>query len=419
MEYTVIGKSYPRHDAILQVTGRSVYADDIVRPGMLHAKILRSAHAHAIIKAIDCSLAASIPGVRAIVTAQDVPHKRYGFTHQDQPVLADDKVRFLGDAVAALAADSVQIAEEALDKIRVEYEPLPGVFDPISAMAPHAPLIHTGSNIVSHIKIRSGDIEQGWRDSDCIIEETITTPMIEHAMIEPHAAVAEIDHQGVLVVWASVQRPFTIAADLAKILTKPLNGIRVIATAIGGGFGGKNEITFEPLISLLAMKSGRPVKLVYTREDEFQASTVRHPYITKYKTGVMNDGTLVVRQVEIISDCGAYVSWGESTLTKAAVHAAGPYRIPHVATDGYLVYTNNPVGGAMRGFGVTQLGFAYEVHMDTIAAELHINPVELRLKNLFYDNCVLPTGQQIELVTVRETLAKALHLAGKGEEDKS
>ena len=191
-----------------------------------------------------------------------------------------------------------------------------------------------------------------------------------------------------------------------------MNNIRVVTTAVGGGFGGKNELTMEPLLALLAMKTGKPVKMAFTREDEFEVSTVRHPYLLKYKSGLKKDGTLVARQVEIISDSGAYVSWGESTLTKACVHAAGPYRIPHVRIDGYVVYTNKPVGGAMRGFGVTQLGFAYEVHMDTLAAEIGLDPVEFRLKNLFVDNCALPTGQVLETVTVTECVNRAVELSG-------
>lgn len=412
MDYHVIGKRVPRHDAILQVTGKAVYGDDVSRPGMLVAKVLRSKYAHAKILQVDTSAAEKLPGVLAVLTAKDIPHNRFGFTHQDQPVLADDKVRYYGDAVAAVAAVSQDAAEEALALIKVDYEPLPAVFDPIEAMQPGAPIIHGESNIASHLKIRNGDMETGWKEADVVIEETITTQMVEHAHIEPHAALAEVNEQGEIVVYAAVQRPFLIASDLGKILKMPMNKIRVVSTAIGGGFGGKNEISFEPLICLLAMKTGKPVKMVYTREDEFEASTVRHPYITKYKSGVKKDGTLVARQVEIISDCGAYVSWGESTLTKASVHAAGPYRIPNVKIDGYLVYTNKPVGGAMRGFGVPQLGFAYEVHMDTIAAELGIDPVELRLKNCFVDGSSLPTGQVVDIVTSKETIRQAIEMAG-------
>ncbi|MGA2990622.1 MAG: molybdopterin cofactor-binding domain-containing protein [Candidatus Korobacteraceae bacterium] len=412
MNYSVIGKSFPRGDALLQVTGKSLYGEDCYRPGMLYAKALRSQHAHARIVKIDTSAAGKLAGVKAVITAKDVPHNRFGFTHQDQPILADEKVRYLGDAVAVVAATSWEAAEKALELIRVEYEPLPAVFDPLEAMKPEAPKVHGESNIATHIKIRDGNIEQGWKESDVIFEEQISTQMVEHAHIEPHAALAEIAPDGEIVVMSSVQRPFLIASDLGKILKVPMNKIRVITTAVGGGFGGKNEITLEPHIVLLAMKTGKPVKMVYTREDEFRASTVRHPYITRYKSGLKKDGTLVARQVEIISDSGAYVSWGESTLTKACVHAAGPYRIPHVCIDGYVVYTNKPVGGAMRGFGVTQLGFAYEVHMDTIAAEMGLDPLELRLKNLFVNNCSLPTRQTVEVVTVTECVKRAVALGG-------
>jgi len=409
-----IGQRIPRHDAVLQVTGQAEYGVDLTRAGMLFAKVLRSPHPHAKILKLDTTLAESQPGVAAVITAEDVPHNRFGFTHLDQPLLAEEKVRYRGDAVAVVAAESLEVAEEATNLIQTEYEPLPGVFDPLQAMNANAPLVHEASesNIAAHIKIRHGDIEQGWKQSDEIVEETIKTQMVEHCHLEPHAALAEIDPRGVMTVYSSVQRPFLIASDLGKILKMPLNRIRVVVTAVGGGFGGKNEISLEPYICLLALKTKRPVKMVYTREEEFQATTVRHPYIVKFKSGVKRDGDLVARQVTIISDTGAYVSWGESTLSKASIHAAGPYQIPHVKIDGYLVYTNNNIGGAMRGFGVPQLGFAYECHTDTVAERIGMDPLEFRLKNMIVDGSTLPTGQILEKVFLKETLHQALKLAG-------
>ena len=410
----VVGQRIPRHDAVLQVTGRAEYGIDLSRPGILHAKLLRSSFPHARILKVDTSRAASLSGVAAIITAEDVPNNRFGFTHLDQPVLVEDRVRYRGDAIAAVAAESIEVAEEALSLIEVEYEPLPAVFDPLEAMQPDAPLVHEehGSNIASHLKIRYGDIEAGWKESDDIIEETIKTQMVEHAHIESHAALAEIDSRGVVTVYSSAQRPFLFASDLSKILQISQNRVRVVATAVGGGFGGKNEISVEPYISLLALKTNRPVKMVYTREEEFQATTVRHPYIVKFRSGVKRGGTLVARQVEIISDTGAYVSWGESTLSKACIHAAGPYRIPHVWIDGYLVYTNNNIGGAMRGFGVPQLGFAYECHTDTVAAALGMDPLEFRLKNILVEGSSLPTGQVLRNVALEDTIHEAVRLIG-------
>ena len=412
MGFSVIGKSVPRIDAALQVTGEDRYGEDYFRSDMLWAKALRSNHAHAKILNIDTSRARQHAGVEAVITSKDILHNRFGITHLDQPILADDKVRYFGDAVAVVAATSLEAAQEALEVIKVDYEPLPGVFDPIEALKPDAPKVHGDSNLANETKIRYGDILQGWEESDVIIEERITTQAEEHVQLEPHAAYAELNSSGELLIVTSSQRPFLIAQDVGRALEIPTHKLRVITSAVGGGFGGKNEITIEPYVAILALKTRKPVKMAFTREDEFISSTIRHPYIMTYKSGIKNDGTLVAREVNIISDAGAYVSSGTATLQKASIHAAGPYRIPHIAVYGRLVYTNNPVGAAMRGFGVTQLGFAYEVHMDTVAAEINMDPVDFRLKNLFVDNCSLPTGQVVEVVTLTGCLEHAVSLAG-------
>jgi len=406
-----VGRRVSRHDALLQVTGRVVYGEDLRAPGMLWAKAARSPQAHARITAIDLLPALTSPGVRAIITASDIPCNRYGFTHQDQPVLAQDRVRHVGEAVAVVAAETLRQAEEAAAKVAVRYEPLPAVFDPLEAMRPDAPSVHDGSNVAEHIRIREGNVETGFAGADLVVEEEFTTTFVEHAHLEPHAGLAIPAPDGALTIYSSVQRPFLVAADTAKVLAMPQNRVRIVASGVGGGFGGKNEMTLEPWIALLALRTGRPVKMIFTRDEEFQATTVRHPYRMRYRTGVRRDGTLVARAVEIVSDCGAYVSWGASTLAKAAIHAAGPYAIPHVKIDGYLVYTNNPVGGAMRGFGVPQVGFAYECHTDAVAEAVGMDPVTFRLRNALRDGGRLPTGQVLERVTLEKTLRRALEMA--------
>lgn len=408
MTYNVIGQRLPRSDAKQQVTGTSMYVDDFVRPGMLYGYVLRSEYAHANIKNIDISAAEKYPGVKAVITHKDMPYNRFGVHCDDQPVLADDKVRHYGDAIAAVAAVTLEIAEKAAKFINVDYEQLQGIFDVFEAMNEDSPKVHGDSNLFRKIRIANGDVGKGFNQSDFIVEDSIQTQRVEHAHIEPHVGFAEIAPNGDLVIHGSLARPFTIAADLEKLLKIPMHRIQIITGAIGGAFGGKNEITTEPLMAILAMKTKRPVKITFTREDEFISSTIRHPYYCKYRSGVTKEGKIIAREVEIIADTGAYVGWGVSTLTKACVHCCGPYNIPNILVNGYLVYTNNPISGAMRGFGVPQVGFAYEVHMDTIALRLGIDPVELRLKNVLRDHDFLPCGQEMPIVTSTETIEKAL-----------
>lgn len=416
MRKSGIGISRPRNDAFYQVTGRSRYGADIDMPGMLFCKIKRSERAHAKILNIDLSKAEALPGVRAIVTGKDIPYNVYGVTIFDQPIMADKVTRQFYDAIAAVAADTEEIAEEAVKLIKVDYEDLPGIFSIEEAMKPDSYKIHGGdSNVIKQLNICRGDVDKGFAESEYIIEQDLSTPGIEHVSIEPHACITYIDPEtDQLVIRASVQKPFEIAADTAKALQRPMNTVRAISSAIGGGFGGKNEITIEPICAALTLKTGLPVRCENTREDEFNCTSIRHPYKVHYKTGIAKDGKILARFVRILSDCGAYVLWGASTLTKASVHACGPYEIPNTKVEGNLVYTNNPVGGAMRGFGVTQLGFAYEVHTDYCASKIGMDPLTFRRINLIKDGSMLPTAMIMNIVTVEETLDMAIDLAKKG-----
>lgn len=416
MDLKVVGKRLPRHDAVQQVTGKIIYGEDLYRPNMLYAKALYSEYAHAEIKGIDLSEAEKMPGVKAIITSRDVPYNRFGLSHIDEPVLADDKVRFKGDAVAVVAAESLAQANEALSKIKVAYKPLPLVLDPFEGMKDEV-LVHENTNIASHIKIRKGDVEAGFARADMIVEEKYTTQKVEHCPIEPHVAMAELEYDGKLVIWTSTSRPFSYTTHLSEILKLGMNRYNVKTPAIGGSFGAKNEVTLEPWVALLALKTKRPVKMVFTREEEFGVSSVRHPYWMKYKSGLTGDGKITAREIELISDNGPYVGLGFQTLTKAAVHAAGPYAIANIKTDAYLVYTNTAVGGAMRGFGVPQVCFAHESHTDSIAYKLGMDPVEFRLKNIFGDTGEMPTGQTVKSKPLKESILRALELEKCGGEE--
>lgn len=411
-----IGVSRPRNDAVFQVTGKSKYGGDIDLPDMLICKIKRAERVHAKILKIDTSKAELLPGVKAVVTGKDMPNNLYGVTSFDQPIMSDSVVRQYYDSVAAVAAETEEIAEAALKLIEVEYENLPGIFSIEDALKEESYKIHGGdTNIAKELHIQRGDVKKGFAESKYIIEQELTTPGIEHVSIEPHACITYLDIEtGQLVIRSSMQKPFELATDVARALNRPINTIHAKVSAIGGGFGGKNEITAEPICALLTLKTKRPVRCEYTREDEFNCTSIRHPYRMYYKTGIAEDGEILARHVKIYSDSGAYVLWGSSTLTKASVHGCGPYDIPNTLVDSYLLYTNNPVGGAMRGFGVTQLGFAYEVHTEYCANQIGMNSLDFRRLNMIKDGSELPTAMVMNIVTVEETLDYAINLAKEG-----
>jgi CO/xanthine dehydrogenase Mo-binding subunit len=403
-----VGQRATRQDGRLHGLGQTKYIDDLSFPGMLYARIKRAGIASARIKRIDASAAEAIPGVMAVLTGNDIPVNSFGPSLQDQPVLCSDQVFHAGDGIAAVAAVTEQIAEEALDKIVVEYEPLPAVFDPIEAMNEDAPKVHApNSNIYATKKIVKGDVDKGFAESDHIFENRFTTPMIEHVSLEPHSAIADWDANGRLTIWATIGRITLARADMARTLAMPMSRIRIIGTIVGGNFGGKNEITQEPALALLSKKAGRPVKGVYTRPEEFTSTTTRHPIVMDYKTGVSNSGKILARKVRLVLDGGAYCSWSETTLGKACILSPGPYNIDNVVAEAFVVYTNKTMTGAMRGFGAPQVCFAYESQMDDIAKALGIDPLDIRLMNAFHEGSPSPTGQVLHSVVVKESLETA------------
>ena len=408
-----VGQRATRSDGRLHGLGQTRYIDDLVFPGMLYARIKRANVASARIRSIDTSAAQAMPGVMAVLTGREIPVNSFGATLQDQPVLADERVFHAGDGVAAVAAVTEQIATEALEKITFEYEPLPAIFDPLEALKDDAPKVHPPhGNVYATKMIRKGDVEKGFAASDRIFENRFRTQMVEHVSLEPHAAIADWDPNGRLTVWSTLGRITLGRADLARTLKLPMSRIHVIATIVGGNFGGKNEITQEPVLALLSKKAGRPVKGVFTRGEEFTSTTTRHPFIMDYKTGVTRDGRILARKVRLVLDGGAYCSFSETTLGKACILASGPYKIENLYVEAFAVYTNKTMAGAMRGFGAPQTCFAYESHMDDIAAALGLDPLEIRLLNAFDEGSASPTGQVLQSVVVKQSLLDAAQRFG-------
>jgi 4-hydroxybenzoyl-CoA reductase alpha subunit len=391
-EYRFVGHDVPRVDAASKVTGQGRYTADIKLPGMLHGKLLRSPVPHARIKNIDISRAKALPGVRAVITGQDTPGIKYGNWRlvpisQDELPLAIDKVRFVGDEVAAVAAIDPDIAEEAIGLIRVEYEELPAMFDVDAALAENAPLIHDeekqlSSNISLDRKIDVGDLESAFAQADYVREDHFTVHAVSHAYLEPCASVAEADRDGRITLHTSTQTPYIVQCLLASALGIPENHVRVIKPLVGGGFGGKMEMRpWEFCAAFLARLTGRPVKFVLSRAEELATGRRRHPMKIRSKVGFKQDGTILAKDFEVYLDGGAYNSMGPTATFLCGNFGAMLYRYPNYRYRGYHVYTNKPPAGAMRGFGAPQALFAAESQMNMAAEELGIDPIDLRLKN--------------------------------------
>ena len=381
-ETKYIGKEIPRVDGLEKATGKIKYMSDLEFPNMLYGKILRAKFPHAKILHIDTSKAEALDGVFAVVTHKDVPGVNgFGIVIPDMPVLCEDKVRYIGDAVAAVAAVSEEIAEKAISLIDVQYEPLPIVDDPEEAMKADAPKVHKEGNIHLHTEITRGNVDEALKEADLIIEETFTTGRQDHMPLETEGGVAFVDDYGVLNVYVGSQYPQRDQLQLARALNLNPKKIRIVSYPVGGAFGRKDELSIQPILALLAIKTKHPVKIVTTREESIISYWKRHPFKMHYKVGFKKDGTLLGADVKLIEDKGAYSSLGGPVLNLAVEHACGAYRIDNVHVDGYAVFTNNGVAGAFRGFGAPQTTFAIETIMDIASQKLGIDPIELRKKN--------------------------------------
>jgi len=388
-QFAVIGKDINRNDAEAKARGQALYTDDLKLPGMLYGSILRSPLAHARIAHIDVSRASALNGVRCVVTGEDIPKVKYRNWRlfpdtQDEYALAVEKVRFIGDEVAAVAATDRDTAQEALSLIRVEYEELPAVFDVEAASQPGAPVLHDycPSNVSVNRKIQYGDIEKGFAESDYIREDEFNVHAVSHAYLEPCSALAQLDQDGRITRWSSTQVPYIVQCLLASTLGMRENDIRVIKPFVGGGFGGKMELrTWEFCAAFMAKKTGRPVKFTLSREEEFLTGRRRHPMKIRSRVGFKKDGTLVAKDLRIKLDGGAYNAMGPTATFLCGNFGAMLYRYPNYRFHGEHVYTNKPPASAMRGFGAPQSLYATETQMNIAAQELGMDPVELRLKN--------------------------------------
>ena len=421
VSYQVIGQPTPRADGPEKVTGAAHYSADVQLPRTLWGKVLRSPLPHALITGIDTSRAKAVSGVHVVLTGADVRGVLYGRRLRDVPVLAQERVRFIGEPVAAVAAIDEDVAQLALDLIEVEYEELPATFDPLEALKKDSPILHPDVNSypglpqplekVSNVFVRNtwqkGNVENGFAQADLLIEDTFTTPTVHQAYLESHSCLVWIDENGRIQVWSSNKSPYALRQQMAEALGVPVERIRLNHAYIGGDFGGKGSPLNVPLCYFLALHSGRPVRMVMDYVEEFMAANPRHPSVIRIKTGVKRDGSIMARWAEVIFNSGAYGGFKPGVNLGGASNAVGPYRIPNVHIEAIQVYTNNVPGGHMRAPGEPQALFAAESHMDNIARQLGMDPLEFRLNNLVQEGDEALTGGLYKEVKARETLRAA------------
>jgi carbon-monoxide dehydrogenase large subunit len=428
-----IGENVTRVDVREKVTGAAIFADDIqFGPGLLYARIKRSPHAHALIKKVDTSKARLLPGVKAVVAGDDFPGY-LGLYIQDRFIFCRDRVRYIGDPIAGVAAVSEEIAEQALDLIDVEYELLPGVFDPEVGASPDAPLLHPGlekyevmnfifpepgTNISNHFKLRRGDPESAWKDCAAIVERSYRIPHIQHVPIEPHIAIARVDEDGKVKLWGSSQSPFAQRNLIAKALNISQSDVQVIAPFVGGGFGSKAGVSMEALAVAIASRvRGRPVKLRLTREEEFFTAFVRQGLVAHFKMGCDRNGRLLAMENKYYWDGGAYTEYGVNITRAAGYSCTGPYNVPNVRADSYCVYTNHPVGGPMRGFGMPEMHAGLEQCIDELAEQIGMDRVAFRRLNCIKTGDTVVTGMTMHPTGLEQCITKAAEAIGWGKKD--
>ena len=412
-----VGKNIFKVDAQEKVTGIAIYSDDIYFDDMLYLKIKRATHPHAYLRRIDIRKGEKLSGVVKIITAADIPEvKNFGLIIKDQPVLigVGEKMRYMGDALAIVVAETKEIASKAVELIEVEIGELEIISDPLRAMEKNAPLIHKDGNILATHYLEKGDTKKGFVQADIIVENEYRTSFLDQVPLQVEAGIGVFDPETEIIkLWAATQWLHDTQADMAQSLGLSKEKIRIIQPVIGGAFGKKEDISVHIYLALAAIATKRPVKLTYTREESMIAQSKRHPFIIRMKTGVTKKGYLTACQVEVIGDTGAYASSGLAVVHKGMYHCTGPYNVDNVKGVAYTVYTNNTYCGAMRGFGATQMAFAYESQMDILTRKLGIDPVQFRLQNAYEIGSTTPNSQILtHSVGVKETIKRAVEIAG-------
>jgi selenium-dependent xanthine dehydrogenase len=407
-----VGHTHLRPDAVEKVTGNAIYTDDLVFDGMLYAKARRAMIPHGFLKKLDISKAKALPGVATVLTAEDIPGEHnHGLVIYDWPVMVGigERVRYVGDAIAIVAAETQDIAEQASALIEAEFDLQPVITNPVQARhaAAGQPQLHPNGNLLKHIKVRKGNMEAGFAEADVILEHTFHTPINDHAFMEPECSIAVPKPDGRMEIYVGSQIPYQDRTQVARVMDWPEERVRIVGQLMGGGFGGKEDVMGQIHAAMLANVTGRPVKLLFDRHESLLVHPKRHATQIRVKMGAKKDGRLVAVDTELYGDTGAYASLGEKVMTRATTHAAGPYDIPNVRADCYAMYTNNPPAGAFRGFGVTQSAFAVESMMDMLAEKLGIERVELRRMNALHVGSITNTGQELrESVGLMECIDK-------------